>query len=1557
MLLSVLPAVSNDFPAQDLVYLNTNASAWGPENNISSLYVSYNSTYAFFGLNAQYVNNGFIFFIGNNTDSGKGTYNMTDLNAWNRNIIFTHPVNAFFANYAGGSSQSYAITSSLSASNTTPYASEDTNINYYGKDSVEFALPLNEIFGNETGNVTMSVSAFIIGGSGSWVGTGIPYKQSGKYNSGNSIAYFTVNNFINLSLSYEKKPVSQPGKINLDIIYNDHQPLYTSVNSTYWMLPWAAVHLEEYAEQALILQKGYRVNVTYSLSGSLLLQMDAIRDGNYNNSYLMAALIPQSQWNNTVYTEITHYGDTFLESFVQGYAYNTTTVRDILEYNLSFNSPSWVYSSDTPAGAEYAHLLSLETAGKTLNNTDLTDALVEFFLWSVSYPIISGQLGIQYRNMTLLPMYNQTSFNIGEIPVIASYYPVEAKIALQAFSSDAISPSHSGNAELMTTPFDHPILPLLLQSNWTDANGAEVYKGVWGTDVEAQLNIGRDIFYNNFGYYPVGQWTPEQAVSNAIVPYLYDSGVRWTSTDQAVLQESGILNSNLSSVQYMETLYQPYKVSENGSYVYVLFRDSTLSNDWGFNYGSIAGSQGNWAAVDDFMSYLKNVYYSIPSDHRNNTLVTVAIDGENWMFESPFPEDAVPFLEDLYTAIEQNSTWLNSVTPQQYLAANHTYTTISYLPTGSWNYQGFSGSVSPYLTQWAGHPTQDQTWIQLTEVRKMVENFGQEHNLSQPVNLTNFSEAMSYPYMYDWNTATLQQRYDEAWFSIYAAEGSDYYFSFDPGDQNLYAQNDIVFDHEVRLDMANALEILGLPLTPYLNDSWKPPVIPTHWGNNQTVTPAMNGNILRTLSFPVGTGYSISNSSDWSGSYVYNYSLRSGNVSLRYEFNSSDLFILVSGPGIHMRSIMNGHTVLQIYFSNIDPGRGTLVGLGVPGSELETNNGDLLHFASEYYLESNFTLRQRGLSNLSFYRSVNGSWIHSGQVGYGIVSRYAEFEIPFSSVGLNAQDYLDFSVNIVSHHGHHSDLLGPMMVTIPQGTENFKLISSIRNRAPSNGPGNYVYPTNTVDYPPDSVRMRWVNVSVSPTYAEFSITFGNLSNVFDGPFGFSQPIVDIYVHTSNTSSGNTAMLPGPNAKVTQSFAWQWVIQADGFPQNAYVQNYSGFVDNSGYFITSNLSLKEVNIFVPLATIGNNITKYGYVIVAGIQDGYGINGWDPVYSSPTEYQGGGSQGPNAPNIFSYIAPYDVNTSINETQQSILSSYTTESMASLPGIYLPRLSSVTASEQEQSEKFPSVVKERGYYEAYYYYSGRILQSKSVMGYSWTEPTTLLYWGNNITGLTAVDFRGGVLLVVTGYHRYSLLLGNDHIINYSSPQRIYSSSLTVIEGVPLIILQTEGNVTILSLNGSSLMNIEGNYSSISSASMGHFLYLSYVVGKSVVVSTFSVIRKDSVIRLQYLFSNKASLMDQGISLEHTSTSVNAFGHVFVAVQENSYDSVRVLLISFTFHSIFVTNVTSNTPGEFPDLLSGSGPGLIPSIALVSFDYNWELYLIHWYYPDYVSNFNYFF
>ena len=198
-------------------------------------------------------------------------------------INFTSPINAFIDVYFASISNPdmrglYLVTSNLSTSNSTPTAksenlTSDFNSHY---NTTEFAIPFSDLYalGNYS-KVNLSLSAFVVGNSGSygdsstgwsWVGTGLPYNQTGIYSDGTQ-PMFTVNDsfvFTLTSISSQNviiktppppPPPSYSVPINLNIILNDHQPMYKVVGSNNYVLPWTEAHATaEYIERGLIME-------------------------------------------------------------------------------------------------------------------------------------------------------------------------------------------------------------------------------------------------------------------------------------------------------------------------------------------------------------------------------------------------------------------------------------------------------------------------------------------------------------------------------------------------------------------------------------------------------------------------------------------------------------------------------------------------------------------------------------------------------------------------------------------------------------------------------------------------------------------------------------------------------------------------------------------------------------------------------------------------------------------------------------------------------------------------------------------------------------------------------------------------------------------------------------------------------------------------------------------------------------------------------------------------------------------------------------------------------
>jgi len=120
-----------------------------------------------------------------------------------------------------------------------------------------------------------------------------------------------------------------------------------------------------------------------------------------------------------------------------------------------------------------------------------------------------------------------------------------------------------GQVELTTSPYYHPILPLLfnmesaleaMPNNKLPKRNNELEE-----DGIAQIKRGIELFKKHFGVSPRGIWPPEGSVSKDIIPHLLDNDIQWMATDEDILGLS--LNKDIKNLQERKKLlYRPYKV-------------------------------------------------------------------------------------------------------------------------------------------------------------------------------------------------------------------------------------------------------------------------------------------------------------------------------------------------------------------------------------------------------------------------------------------------------------------------------------------------------------------------------------------------------------------------------------------------------------------------------------------------------------------------------------------------------------------------------------------------------------------------------------------------------------------------------------------------------------------------------------------------------------------------------------------------------------------------------------------------------------------------------------
>src|SRR5205823_5857068 len=164
-----------------------------------------------------------------------------------------------------------------------------------------------------------------------------------------------------------------------------------------------------------------------------------------------------------------------------------------------------------------------------------------------------------------------------------------------------------GQIEVSTSPYYHPILPLLCDSDiylrTHPQSPMPRRRFQRPNDALEQLERAVACHERLFGKRPVGLWPSEGSVSDAMVPLVAKAGFRWMATDEQILANTlgtGFARDDAGQVDQPERLYTPYQVTAGGASVSCLFRDHALSDRIGFVYSG-------WnpeAAARDFVGHL-----------------------------------------------------------------------------------------------------------------------------------------------------------------------------------------------------------------------------------------------------------------------------------------------------------------------------------------------------------------------------------------------------------------------------------------------------------------------------------------------------------------------------------------------------------------------------------------------------------------------------------------------------------------------------------------------------------------------------------------------------------------------------------------------------------------------------------------------------------------------------------------------------------------------------------------------------------------------------------------
>lgn len=531
-------------------------------------------------------------------------------------------------------------------------------------------------------------------------------------------------------------------------IWHQHQPLYKSYIDREYRLPWVRLHgTKDYLDLVLLLQRYPKLHQTVNLVPSLLLQIEDYVAGTAFDPYLAVALtdtetlkVGQQQFIAEHFFDANHrtmidphprYAELYEQRQENGleWCLEHWTAKDYSDllawHNLTWFDPLFW---DDP---EIAHWLE-QGKGFTLSDRQR---------------IYSKQREILRR---IIPQHRQMQ--------------------------------ESGQLEITTTPYTHPILPLLADTNAGRVAIPDMtlptHRFEWAEDIPRHLSKSKQVYRDRFGRDPRGLWPSEQSVSPAILPYITEQGFEWICSDEAVLGwtiQHFFHRDAIGTVLEPELLYRPYRLETPHGDLAIVFRDHRISDLIGFTYSGMKPQQ----AAIDLVGQLEAIVRTLKTRQQQGGtgleqpwLVTIALDGENcWEF---YAQDGKPFLESLYQILSEHPS-IQLVTVSEYLDQFPPSETLSadQLHSGSW--------VDGSFTTWIGDPVKNRAWDLLTQARQTLANCPEATEENNP----------------------------EAWEALYAAEGSDWFWWFGAGHSS---NQDAMFDQLFREHLTQLYRALNKPV-------------------------------------------------------------------------------------------------------------------------------------------------------------------------------------------------------------------------------------------------------------------------------------------------------------------------------------------------------------------------------------------------------------------------------------------------------------------------------------------------------------------------------------------------------------------------------------------------------------------------------------------------------------------------------------------------------------------------------------------------------------------------
>lgn len=535
--------------------------------------------------------------------------------------------------------------------------------------------------------------------------------------------------------------MSQNKKLSIAFYWHMHQPVYQLTPEGDYLMPWVRLHaVKDYLGMVDILDKFKNIKLNFNIVPVLL---DSLIDYGEKGFHDLHSRITVKDVKDLTDDDKEFVLNNFFDANYQ------TMIFPFEEYNRLYQKriSNSEYTLDLFNDQEYSDLL----------------ALFNLAWFDISYKNKYPELRKLFKKGKGYTQEDRVKIIEIQRDIIRKIIPAYKKFL------------QKNRIEITTSPYYHPILPILLDISGIKKTFAEDlpidFKA--GLDAKLQTELALDKIEDVFGKRPKGIWPSEHCVSPKTLEMLKSLGVEWSISDEGILSSSIGFEFVRDFKGYLEDPYHLLKSYEYKNGLKMIFRDAVIPNLISFEYPNHEVE----LAANDLYDRIKVIQSKLLTSPDEEHLLTIAMDGENcW---ENYPQNGFMFLKTLYKLIESDKS-LETVLISDYLQKEKSSKPLKKIHSGSWINRNFKF--------WIDEPLKNLAWTYLKQTRDDFSKFVKENPYDKNINL--------------------------ALKELFICEGSDWFWWYgEPNDSG----RDNIFDYLFREHLKNIYTILNLTPPSYLN--------------------------------------------------------------------------------------------------------------------------------------------------------------------------------------------------------------------------------------------------------------------------------------------------------------------------------------------------------------------------------------------------------------------------------------------------------------------------------------------------------------------------------------------------------------------------------------------------------------------------------------------------------------------------------------------------------------------------------------------------------------------